>query len=81
MQYERQFPVPLEYKEIYLNQGYRLDLLVDGKIIVEIKSVEALNPVHEAQILTYLRFARKEVGLLINFNVLRLKEGIRRYVL
>jgi GxxExxY protein len=78
---ERQKPIPIIYKEIKLDCGYRLDLLVNNKIIIEIKSVDALAPVHTAQILTYMKFAEKEVGLLINFNVTRLKDGIKRYVL
>lgn len=81
LSYERQVPIPLEYKEIRLNHGYRLDFLVEEVVIIEVKAVEALNPVHEAQILTYLRFAKKDVGLLINFHVMRLREGIRRFVL
>ncbi len=78
---ERQKPIPIIYKEIKLDCGYRLDLLVNNKIIIEIKSVDVLAPVHTAQILTYMKFAEKEVGLLINFNVTRLKDGIKRYVL
>jgi GxxExxY protein len=78
---ERQKPVPVIYKEIRLNCGYRLDLLVDGNVIVELKAVDFLNQVHEAQILTYMRFARIKTGLLINFNVTILKNGIKRYVL
>ncbi|MDP2303204.1 MAG: GxxExxY protein [Ignavibacteria bacterium] len=77
---ERQKPVPIKYKEIKLECGYRIDILVEDKIVLELKSVEAFNPVHEAQILTYLKFAEKKIGLLINFNVLRLKEGIKRYI-
>lgn len=78
---ERQKPIPVIYKEIKLDCGYRLDLLVEKQIIVEIKSIEALAPIHTAQILTYMRFAEKKIGLLINFNVTKLKEGIKRYVL
>lgn len=77
---ERQVPVPVIYKDLLLEYGYRLDLLVENTVIVEIKSVELLNPVHEAQMLTYLKFAEKKVGLLINFNVKLLKEGLRRYI-
>jgi GxxExxY protein len=61
--------------------GYRIDMLVDDAVIVEIKSVESILPVHEAQLLTYLRLSRKRVGLLLNFNVVRLREGIRRRIL
>lgn len=78
---ERQLPVPVIYKEMHLEYGYRLDLLVEGSVIVEVKSVEILNPVHEAQILTYMKFAEKKIGLLINFNVKLLKEGLKRYIL
>lgn len=80
-QVERQIPVPVVFKDLHLEYGYRLDLLVEKQVIVEIKSVELLNPVHEAQILTYLKFAEKKIGLLINFNVKLLKEGLRRYIL
>ena len=76
---ERQVPVPVIYKEIKLECGYRMDILVEKTVIVELKTVDALIPVHEAQILTYLKFAKKEIGLLINFNVTLLKNGIKRY--
>lgn len=78
---ERQKPVPVVYKEIKLECGYRIDILVEDKIVLELKSVDSFNPVHEAQILTYMKFAQKRVGLLINFNVTLLKNGIKRYVL
>ena len=77
----RQKPVPIVYKQIKLECGYRLDILVNHKIIVELKSIEAIAPVHEAQILTYMRFSKINIGLLINFNVTSLKNGIKRYVL
>jgi len=76
---ERQVPIPVVYKDIKLECGYRADVLVENKVIVELKTVDAIAPVHEAQILTYLKFAKKEVGLLINFNVTILKNGIKRY--
>jgi GxxExxY protein len=79
--FECQKPLPLEYKGIKLDCGYRLDLLVAGLVIVEIKSVEALAPIHEAQLLTYLKLTGVHIGLLINFNVPVLKDGIRRLVL
>jgi GxxExxY protein len=66
---ERQKPLPVVYKDIKLNAGYRIDLLVEDKIIVEIKSVEAITPIFEAQLLTYLKLADKKLGLLINFNI------------
>jgi GxxExxY protein len=78
---ERQWPVPVTYKDIRLNCGYRIDILVEDQIIIELKSVDELHPVHEAQILTYLKLANKRIGLLINFNVSLLKNGIRRYIL
>lgn len=81
MDIERQKPVPVIYKEIKLECGYRLDLLISNKIIVELKSVDALVAVHEAQILTYMKFSKIKTGLLINFNVTSLKHGIKRYVL
>lgn len=77
---ERQVPIPILYKEIKLECGYRIDILVEDKVVLELKSVDEFNPVHEAQILTYLKFAERKIGLLINFNVLRLKEGIKRYI-
>lgn len=73
--------LPVLYDAILIDIGYRLDLLVNSEVIVEIKAVQALSPVHRAQILTYLKLARKHVGLLINFNVAHLKEGIERFVL
>ena len=79
--FERQKPLPLAYKGIVLECGYRLDLLVESRIIVEIKSVETLAPIHEAQLLTYIKLARMRVGLLMNFNVPILKDGIKRFVL
>jgi GxxExxY protein len=77
---ERQVPVPVIYKNIKLNCGYRIDLLVENTVIIELKTVDAFAPVHEAQILTYLKFANKHIGLLINFNVTVLKNGIKRYI-
>ena len=78
---ERQKPVPVIYKDIKLDFGYRLDLLVNKTVIVEIKSIDGILPVHEAQILTYMKFAEIRVGLLINFNVTKLTNGLRRFVL
>lgn len=77
---ERQKPVPVVYKEIKLECGYRMDILVENIVVVELKTVEAFNDVHEAQVLTYMKFAEKPVGLLINFNVTLLKNGLKRYV-
>lgn len=81
LMFERQKPVPILYKEIKLDCGYRMDILVENRVVVELKTVEALNPVHEAQILTYMKFANKNTGLLINFYVTVLKNGLKRYVL
>ncbi|MEW6609242.1 MAG: GxxExxY protein [bacterium] len=78
--FQRQVGLPIEYKGESCEVGYRIDLLVDKKVIVEIKSVETIHPVHEAQLLTYLRLSKCKVGLLINFNVPVLKEGIKRMV-
>jgi len=77
----RQVPVQISYNGLQLEAGLRLDLLVDEQVIVEIKVVERVVPVHEAQILSYLKLAKLRLGLLINFNVVRLKEGIRRFAL
>lgn len=76
---ERQKAVPVVYKEIKLDCGYRIDVLVENSVIIELKSVDELAPIHEAQILTYMRFAQKHIGLLINFNVTLLKNGVKRY--
>ena len=78
---ERQKPVPVIYKEIHLECGYRIDILVEDQVIIELKTVENFCPVHEDQILTYMKFAQKRIGLLLNFNVTVLKDGIRRYIL
>jgi len=79
--FTRQYPVPVEYKGSKLECGYKLDLLVENQVVVEIKSVQKLMPVHEAQLLTYLRLGKWRIGLLINFNVVILKDGIKRKVL
>jgi GxxExxY protein len=76
----RQLGLPLIYKEIKLEEGYSLDFLVEDYIVVEIKSVETLNDVHTAQVLTYLKLSRAKIGLLINFNVLKLTNGIKRLI-
>ena len=79
--HRRELPLPLEYKGLRLKCGYRIDFLVDDVVVVEIKSVEAIAPVHQAQLLTYMRVGGWRAGLLINFNVLVLKRGICRRVL
>jgi len=76
----QQVPMPFEYKKVKLDVGYRLDLLIENKVIIEIKSVETLTPVHYAQLLTYLKLSDKKLGLLINFNSKYLKNGIHRIV-
>jgi GxxExxY protein len=77
---EKQKPLPLMYKGITLDCGYRLDLLVEGKAIIEIKAVDEMNPVYNAQLLSYLKLTNCKIGLLINFNVLKLTNGITRIV-
>jgi len=77
----KQKPMPLVYEEKKLNLGYRIDLLIEDKVILEIKSVDAIHPVHFAQVLTYLKLSGCRIGFLINFNVQSLKEGIQRIIL
>lgn len=77
---EKQKPLPLVYREVKLDAGYRLDLFVERKLIVEIKAVEALNDLHMAQILTYLKLSNCKLGLLINFNIVLFKNGVKRVV-
>lgn len=79
--YERQVDLPLDYDGVLLDCGYRADMIVDNEVILELKSVETILPLHEAQLLTYLRLSRCRIGLLLNFNTLSLKDGIRRRVL
>ncbi|MEH2313349.1 MAG: GxxExxY protein [Nostoc sp.] len=74
----KQIPLPLVYQNVQLECVYRLDLIVEKKVIVEIKSIESFNPIHSVQLLTYLKLANCKLGLLLNFNVLHLKEGIKR---
>ena len=78
---EKQKPLPLIYKEVHLDAGYRIDLLVEDSIVVEIKSIEALAEIHMAQILTFLKLSKCKLGLLANFNVLHLKDGIKRIII
>ena len=77
---EKQKPLPLIYEEVNLEIGYRVDIMLESKFIIEIKSVEALNDVHLAQILTYLKLADCKLGMLINFNVRLIKDGIKRVI-
>ena len=80
IEYERERPIPLEYKGVRLECGYRLDFLINNLVVLEVKSVDSLAPIHEAQLITYLSLGGWQVGLLINFNVLLLRDGIRRKV-
>jgi GxxExxY protein len=75
-----QVPLPVVYDGLRIDAGYRLDLLVEDVLVVELKAVESVSPVHEAQLLTYLKISGKKVGLLINFNVLHLRNGVKRMV-
>lgn len=77
---ERQKPIPLIFEEVRMECGFRCDILVEGKLIIEVKSCEALNDIHLAQVLTYLKLSEVKLGLLMNFNVLRLKDGLKRIV-
>jgi len=81
IRFELQHPLPVEYKGVRLDCGYRVDVLVEDKLIIELKSVEQIKSIHEAQLLTYMRLAGVGIGLLINFNVMKLKNGIKRFVL
>ena len=81
IEFKMQPALPVEYKGLKLDCGYRIDLLIDEALIVELKSVATLLPIHDAQILTYMKLARIPVGLLMNFNVIRLKDGLKRFVL
>ncbi|MEH2030871.1 MAG: GxxExxY protein [Nostoc sp.] len=74
----KQVPLPLIYEEVKLDCVYRLDLIVENKVIIEVKSVESINPIHSVQLLTYLKLTHCKLGLILNFNVLHLKEGIKR---
>jgi GxxExxY protein len=80
VKFERQVPLPVAYKGVKLDCGYRLDLVIDNQVVVEIKTVETLLPVHQAQLLTYLKLSRKRIGLLLNFNEPVLKRGLKRLV-
>ncbi|MEO9869346.1 GxxExxY protein [Ekhidna sp.] len=77
---EKEKPLPLLYKSVKMECGYRVDLLVEKKVIVELKSVEALTDVHVAQVLTYLKLSNNKIGLLINFNSFRVKDGLKRLI-
>jgi GxxExxY protein len=79
--FQMELPLPVRYKDLLLDCGYRIDLLVRSDLIIEIKSVETLLPIHQAQILTYMRLSKVSLGLLINFNVTKLQNGLKRFVL
>ena len=80
LKFERQKPIALKYKNLSLDCGYRIDFVIEDRLVVEIKSVEILTPVFEAQILTYMKLAQKPLGLLMNFNAVMLKDGIKRFI-
>ena len=77
---ERQVSVPINYKDVPIRSGFRADLIVENAIILEVKAVESFAPVHQAQLLTYMRLANKPIGLLLNFNVVSMKDGIKRFI-
>lgn len=77
---ESEKPVPVVYEQVKLNCGYRIDILVENKVVIELKTVDAFSDVHYAQVLTYLKFSGKRVGLLLNFNTKSLKNGIKRFI-
>lgn len=77
---KRQMGLPLVYKELFLEHGYRLDLLVEDRVIVEVKSTESISDIHIAQCLTYLQLSKAEIGLILNFNVLKMTTGIKRVI-
>ncbi len=81
MRFQLQVPLPVEYKAVHVDCGYRIDLLVEDQLIVELKAVEALTPIHQAQLLTYMKLSMIRIGLLINFNTRMLKHGVKRMVL
>ena len=80
LQVTKEKPMPIIYKDIKLDHGYRIDLLVENQVVIEIKTVETFTEVHTAQVLTYLKLGNYKLGLLINFNVALLKEGIKRFI-
>ena len=80
MSIERERPIPISYKSLTLENAFRADLIVDGKILIEVKAVESILPIHAAQTLTYLRLAGLQIGLIINFHAATLREGIKRLI-
>ena len=81
IEYRRQVSLPVAYKDVRLDCGYRMDVVVERALILEIKAIDRFTPVHEAQMLSYLRLSRLQVGLLLNFNSVALRDGLRRFVL
>jgi GxxExxY protein len=81
LEVQTQFAFPVIYEQVHLETGLRIDLLVEEKLIIEVKAVDMLMPIHDAQLITYLRLTNRRLGLLINFNVRRIKQGIKRIVL
>jgi GxxExxY protein len=80
LKFERQKPIALTYKKVSLDCGYRIDFVIEDRLVVEVKSVEILMPILDAQILTYMKLAQKPLGLLMNFNAVMLKDGIKRFI-
>lgn len=78
---DKEKPLPIVYKDIKLDQGYRIDLLVENKVVIELKTVETFTDVHMAQVLNYLKFGHFKLNLLINFNVILLKDGLKRFIM
>jgi GxxExxY protein len=81
LEFKQQVDLPVCYKGMNLNCGYRIDLIVEGRVIVELKATEKIQPIHEAQLLTYMRLTESKVGLILNFNSRLMKDGIKRFVL
>ena len=81
VQFKKQVPQPVIYKDVHLDCGYRMDIVVENKVVVEVKSADAIHPIHEAQLLTYLKLSGLHIGLLLNFNTAVLKDGIKRFKL
>lgn len=81
IQFKKQVPQPVVYKDVHLDCGYRMDIVVENKVVVEVKSVDAIHPIHEAQLLTYLKLSGIHIGLLLNFNTALLKDGIKCFKL
>jgi GxxExxY protein len=77
---QKEKSLPIKYCDLQIDHGYRIDLLVENKVVIELKTVEAINEVHEAQLLTYLKFGGYKLGLILNFKVMLMKHGIRRFV-